>query len=155
MRILGIDGSYKNGFTSKLLRKAMQSVPSQVQKSILKASETRKCISEMKKSDGVIFATPTHWFQCSIPLRNLLYKMSYLPYSTFEGKTVAVTATCKEDGGQQAINSLIVPLNHLGFWIMPWGMVFYNLSSKNHGEYGWQKRDVEHLGKYMVEYLTP
>ena len=75
------------------------------------------------------------------------------PPFALEGKVVAFLSGCNEDGAQQAINSMAVPLNYMGAIILPFGFVFNNRSMAGRSEDNWQENEVDNLGKRMVEFI--
>ena len=109
----------------------------------------------LRKADGFIIATPVHWFNVSVLIKQFideaLYDFSNEPYE-LEGKPVGIIAVCNEDGGNQAISNIAMPLNHCGVFVPPFGTLFYNRSMPEHGEGGWQE-EVEWIGKVVVDYI--
>ena len=110
----------------------------------------------LRKADGFIIATPVHWFNVSVLIKQFidmaLYDFSDEPYE-LEGKPVGIIAVCNEDGGNQAIASIAMPLNHCGVFVPPFGTLFYNKSMPDHGEGGWQE-EVEWIGKVVADYIA-
>ena len=109
----------------------------------------------LRKADGFIIATPVHWFNVSVLIKQFideaLYDFSDEPYE-LEGKPVGIIAVCNEDGGNQAIANIAMPLNHCGVFVPPFGTLFYNKSMPEHGEGGWQE-EVEWIGEVVADYL--
>ncbi len=109
----------------------------------------------LKEADGFIIATPVHWFNVSVLIKQFidetLYNFSAEPYE-LEGKPVGIIAVCNEDGGNQAIANIAMPLNHCGVFVPPFGTLFYNRSMPEHGEGGWQE-EVEWIGKVVADYI--
>jgi multimeric flavodoxin WrbA len=109
----------------------------------------------IKRADGLIFATPVHWFNVSSLMKTLIDEMSRLESPDFplEGKVAGFIATCEEDGGMQACLQMAAPLIHMGCIIPPYGMVFKNTSIPTGGENGWQDRDFALLGSNIVRLI--
>lgn len=110
----------------------------------------------IKTADGIIFSTPVHWFNVSTLMKALLDFMTPLEYPSFplKGKIAGFIATCDEDGGQQAISLMAAALNHYGFIIPPWAMLFHNNKTAGQSEGKWQERDYQLLGKNVVKLIT-
>jgi multimeric flavodoxin WrbA len=104
---------------------------------------------EIMKADVIVFATPVLWFNVSALMKALLERMPETPHFPLEGKTAYFFAVCDEDGGQQAINQMMAPLNHMGFKIPPYACMFYNTKMARKSEGEWQIRDVKALGNKL------
>ena len=159
-RIVGINGSPRKGHVYSLLRRSLDSAGAVGAKTqlvnlgfglIMIGSAVKKIV----KADGIIFATPVYWFNCSAAMKRLIDVMSVFADSPFvlEGKVVAFLSGCNEDGGQQAINSMAIPLNHMGAIILPFGFVFHNRNMVGRSENNWQESDIDSLGRRMVEFI--
>ena len=159
--ILGICGS-PLGKTSKcyeLLNRALKEVRNNgINTEIhdISVSGTILLKERLKEASGFIIATPVHWFNVSVLIKQfideILYDFSGEPYE-LEGKPAGIIAVCEEDGGNQAIASIAMPLNHCGVFIPPFGTLFYNKSMPEHGEDGWQE-EVEWIGKVVTDYIA-
>ncbi len=169
--ILGINGSpNKDGLSVQLLDEALESCQKEGSETKLihlmdfnltndygdykKTPEGfEEILSLMKEADGVVLASPTHWFGVSSLMKSFLDKLSFYEYPDFifEGKVAGVIASCEEDGATQACMQMIVCLNHLGFLTPPYGMVIVNKQIKNSSEGAWMEKDLKLLGKNMVE----
>ena len=115
--------------------------------------DLQKVVKEILRADGVIFATPVHWFNMS---SRLLALLSWLATTTdapdyaLEGKVAAVMAVCEEDGAQSANEKMVSALIHLGFIIPPFCTYFFNKSSAHKSEGGWQLEDQPRVGHVCV-----
>ena len=109
----------------------------------------------MREASGFIIVSPVHWFNVSVLIKQfideVLEDFSEEPYE-LEGKPVGIIVVCNEDGGNQAISNIAMPLNHCGVFVPPFGTLFYNKSMPGHGEGGWQE-EVEWIGKVVVDYI--
>jgi NADPH-dependent FMN reductase len=89
------------------------------------------------KADVVVFATPTHWFNVSALMKQLIDRMEEGPNYPCEAKAAFFIAVCNEDGGQQAINQMMAPFNHMGFLIPPYASYIYNSNMAEKSEDQW------------------
>ena len=159
MKFLAINGSYRDdGLNSKMIMllkneffKAGHRLDSLLLKNLniktceacllrdLKECTPQRCFSlkddfekianMMKESDGLIFATPVHWYAPSALMWNLIERMTSLENTRnkiIQGKPVAVISAAAEDGSQSAITNIIVPLIHMGLFVLPFGMTYYS-----------------------------
>ena len=103
---------------------------------------------------GLIIATPTHWFNCSLLIKRLIdetfWEFAGEPYA-LEDIPVGIIAVCDEDGANQAISSIALPINHCGLFVPPFGTLIHNTRMPSHGENGWQN-DAELIGKQVRAY---
>ncbi len=110
---------------------------------------------ELKQAHGLIVATPTHWFNVSVLTKRLIdevfWDFSAKPWD-LEDMALGVVANCNEDGGNQAIASVVMPLNHCGLLIPPFGTLFHNEGMPSHGEDGWQN-ELEEVGKQVATFM--
>ena len=110
---------------------------------------------KMRHANGFIIATPVHWFNVSWLIKRfideVLFPFSGEPYE-LEDKPVGIIAVCNEDGANQAIANIAMPLNYCGVFVPPFGTLIHNKSIPGHGEDGWQD-DAESIGKQIAYYL--
>lgn len=112
-------------------------------------------MSEKKKPDGFVFATPVHWFNMSASMKNFIDWLTTLEVNSFllEGKIGAVITTCEEDGGQKTINDIVAPLMHHGVIFYPYSSLFFNLNMNKSSENDWMNRDLSILSSNMIKML--
>jgi len=172
MLVLGINGSdHKEGIGSQLLAEALlgaQNAGAEVDFVHLAdhittfppvdygkemPAELKPLSDRIHAADAIVFATPVHWFNMSTRMKALIDFMTPLEYPDFPlvGKVAGFIATCDEDGGQQAISLMAAAMNHCGFLIPPFGMVFHNNKAAGGGEGGWQNTDARLLGRNVVK----
>jgi multimeric flavodoxin WrbA len=102
------------------------------------------------EANTVVFGTPTRWFNVSASMKDLIDKLPEAPDYPCDGKTAFFVAVCEEDGAQQAINQMMAPLNHMGFWIPPYACYIYNINMAEKSEGQWQiKEGVAHLRRRL------
>ncbi len=153
MKILGLLGSKnKDGVGAGLLARALKATGAGTE--LVHLSEmpsVAKMHEKILSCDGIIISTPVHWFNVSVHVKKfideVLWRFSGEPYE-INGIPVGIIATCNEDGANQAISQIVMPLNHCGFYVPPFGTLIHNLSMPSHGEDGWQD-DAESIGKQI------
>ena len=171
MFVLGINGSdHKEGIGSKLLAEALlgaQSAGAEVDFVHLSdhitsfppvdygkevPAELKPLVDLMLKADAIIFSTPVHWFTISTRMKALIDFMTPLEYPDFPlaGTVAGFIATCDEDGGQNATSTMAAAMNHYGFIIPPWGMLFHNNNTRA-SEGNWQETDARVIGQNVVK----
>jgi len=113
-------------------------------------------LKHLRGFDGLILATPVHWFNASALMQQFLADLTFAGCAdspwVLEGKAASFIAVCSEDGGQQAISAMMVPLNFMGIVIPPWAGVFQNESMRG-GQDKWQRLDVPRLGRRLVRFI--
>ena len=87
-----------------------------------------KVAERMLAADALVFATPVYWFSISARLKTLLERMTSLENKglLLAGKPMALVAAAEEDGAAQALGQLAVPLNFMGLWLVPAGLVYHH-----------------------------
>ncbi len=103
---------------------------------------------KMQGSDGLIFATPVHWYAPSALMWNLIERMTSLENTRnkiIQGKPVAVISAAAEDGSQSAITNIIVPLIHMGLFVLPFGMTYYSGKDEDRETEEYLKRIVRNM----------
>ncbi len=100
------------------------------------------------KAEVVVFATPTLWYNVSALMKQLIEKMEDENDEgdwPCEGKMAIFVTTCDEEGGQQAINQMFAPLNHMGFSIPPYACYHYNNNMPKKSENQWMVKAMPEL----------
>ncbi len=142
-RTIAIDGSSaKDSRTAGLLRELGIEI-------FHLSDDVGKAREAVLNSDTVVFATPTHWFNISATMKQLIDSLPDAPDYPCEGKTAYFFALCEEDGAQQAINQMMAPLNHMGFRIPPYACYFYNVNMADKSEEQWQVKGMAHLRRRL------
>lgn len=106
----------------------------------------------MSTAEGFLFATPVHWFNMSALMKCFIDWLTSLEQDTceLEGKVAGVLAHCDEDGGNQAVISILSPLVHMGMLVPPYCGFFKNKYMASQSEAGWQLIDHRLVGKNVV-----
>jgi multimeric flavodoxin WrbA len=141
-----------------LLRKALRAAEEAGTSSELEILRPDFSIKAVQKklldADGLIIATPVHWFNMSVLAKRLIDEVFWdfdnEDYE-LEGVPLGIIATCNEDGANQAIASIAMPLNHCGLYVPPFGTLIHNIAMPGHGERGWQN-EPEAIGRQVAEY---
>jgi multimeric flavodoxin WrbA len=141
-KVIAINGSpQRSGHTARLL--AMLDI-----KDIHHLADgIRPALDAVAAADTVVFATPVLWFNVSALMKDLIEQMEEGPHFPYEGKAAFFVAVCEEDGGQQAINQMMAPLNHMGFWIPPYASYIFNTSMADRSEDEWMLTGVDELAE--------
>lgn len=169
--IIGINGSpHTKGATVKMLQEVLHGVKRSGGKTTMlhlaeyamkpyhgnyskkPDTETRRLWSEIEKADGIVFATPTHWFGPSSLLKIFVDNLTYWEIAGFklEGKVVGVISHCWEDGGFTTARDLMGIFNTMGAIIPPYAIVMRNKHLQKNKETEWMWKDTQLLGKNMV-----
>ena len=170
--IIGINGSpNKNGICAHLLKNALMVAEKRgvktkivylidIEKKFYHSNykkvpeeDFKKLGEEILKTDGLILATPVYWLNMSSLMKNFLEKLTVFELQGFkcEGKVAGFIATEEEEGGWQTILNVAGPLNHMGFIFPPYSMVFYKIKLSSKSEKNWMNKDINLLGKNVVE----
>ena len=133
MEKIVINGSpKKDGTTAKLCQRFNLPI-------VHLADGIEEAVAEIMVAEDIVFATPVYWFNVSALMKQLIEALPESPNFPCLGKRAYFFAVCNEDGGQQAINQMFAPLNHMGFTIPPWACHFYNLNTVGKSEDNWQE----------------
>jgi len=114
-------------------------------------------LEKLKKADGIIFASPVHWFTMSAAMKNLLDWCVLLEDGwPLAGKPVGCGACGDTDGGQTTVNAMAQIMMHLGCRIPQDGMFFRNtsitgLKNLEGCEQGWMLIDAPLVGMRVAE----
>ena len=112
-----------------------------------------KLVPKIKKADGFIFTTPTHWMNVSALMKNFIDQLTLFELHNFdlEGKVGAFIATEEEGGAWNALLNMAGPLNHMGLIIPPHSLFFYSKKLEKKSDRKWMTKDAELLGKNIVD----
>jgi multimeric flavodoxin WrbA len=176
MKILGFNGApAKTGAVSALLSESLQAAAEEIAElggtpntmvihliDIVKEfhdgsftnipTSLQSTFDNMRTADGFVFATPVHWFNMSALMKCFIDWLTSLEQDTceLEGKVAGVLAHCDEDGGNQAVTSILSPLIHMGLLVPPYCGFFRNKYVASQSEAGWQSVDHRLVGKNVV-----
>lgn len=148
--ILGVNGSpNKNGRVFKMLQKTISEIKKRgVKTQIIHLTDYKitphngklnpktfleKTKDDMPKlqrlileADGIIFATPTHWFNVSSLMKLFLDRLTSLEDYDFlmEGKVAGFITYGPQGGGLNSAMLLTMTANHMGMAIPPYAAIF-------------------------------
>lgn len=110
-----------------------------------------RLLVRLEKADGIIFGTPTYWFNMSARMKNLLERLTVTEEGdkyTLEGIVAGFVATgdAKEDGAMIALSTIAATANHLGMITFPYSMMYFR---GNTGP-GWAEDDLKEYPKRMI-----
>lgn len=111
----------------------------------------RPLFTRLTAADGIIFATPTYWFNMSGLMKTLLERLTVAENGwPLEGKVAGFIATgsSHEDGAMVALTSMAAMANHLGMVTFPYSMVYIR-----QGRPGWAKTAVANYAENMTHMI--
>jgi len=115
-------------------------------------ADISRLLAKLEVADGIIFGTPTYWFNMSALMKNLLERLTVTEQGwTLEGRVAGFIATGskQEDGAMIALSSIAATVNHFGMVTFPYSMVYFRGTSGP----GWAKRDVKGYARRMLEMI--
>ncbi len=170
IQIVCIHGSSnQNGLTSLLVKRACQGAREAGAKTkVIRltqmplpffAPETEPtpsvlCVFQMlREADAMIWVTPTRYFNASPHIMNLINWLDHFhgPPWPLNGKAAGFMAGCEEDGGQSAVNAMMIPLQHLGVTVPTGGVFFYNKNMAERSEDRWMLTDMTRVGRNVTQ----
>lgn len=117
--------------------------------------KTRDDMPELQRlvlrSDGIIFATPTHWFNVSSLMKLFLDRLTSLEHYNFllEGKVAGFIVYGPQGGALNAAMLLTTTVNNMGMAIPPYAAIF------DEGRAGdkWIKKEYDVLAKNILQQI--
>ncbi len=122
------------------------------QQSPRRRADIRRLLEKLEAADGIIFGTPTYWFNMSALMKNLLDRLTVTEDGwTLEGKVAGFVATGSkhEDGAMIALSSLAAIVNHFGMVTFPYSLIYFRGSSGP----DWAERDVKKYAGRMLKMM--
>jgi multimeric flavodoxin WrbA len=111
--------------------------------------DIQRILKYIERADGVVFGTPTYWFNMSGLMKNFIDRLTVTERGwKLEYKVAGFVATGDkdEDGAMMAITSMAGVLNHLGMIIFPYSMIYFRGDGPE-----WAKRDLRDFSKRMLD----
>lgn len=114
-------------------------------------------LEKLKTADGIILASPVHWFTMSAAMKNLLDWCVLLEEGwPLNGKPVGFGACGDTDGGQDTVSAMAQVMAHLRCAIPADAMFFRNTSITKRGvpsgcEQEWMVKDAPLVGAAVAE----
>lgn len=106
-----------------------------------------KLVKLVLSADGIIFATPTHWFNVSSHMKLFLDRLTSLEHYNFllEGKSAGIITYGPQGGALNSAMQMLMICNQWGMSVPPYAAVF----DEGRGEQ-WQKDDLKLLAKNIL-----
>lgn len=114
-------------------------------------NDFRKILNILEASDGIIFGTPTYWFNMSGLMKNFIDRLTVTERRwSLHGKVAGFLATGsrEEDGAMAALLSIAAVVNHLGMTTFPYSMLYFRGSGSS-----WAKKDIHEYGQWMLKMI--
>jgi multimeric flavodoxin WrbA len=115
-------------------------------------SDFRGLFTRLITADGIVFATPTYWFNMSGLMKTLFDRMIIAENGwPLEGTVAGFIATGEshEDGAIVALTSMAATANHLGMVTFPYSLVYCR-----RGKPGWAKAAIANYAENMLHMIT-
>lgn len=114
-------------------------------------ADFRPLFTRLTAADGIIFATPTYWFNMSGLMKTFLDRLTVAEDGwPLQGKVAGFIATgaSHEDGAMVALMSMAAMANHLGMVTFPYSMVY-----SRQGKPGWARTAVANYAENMTHMI--
>lgn len=118
-------------------------------------AETADDMPELEKSvlaaDGVVFASPTHWFNVSSRMKLFLDRLTSLEDYNFllEGKVAGFVVYGPQGGALNCAMLMTMVANHMGMVIPPYAAIFDEGRKDD-----WLDKEYEILAKNMIQQIN-
>lgn len=102
------------------------------------------------QADGIIFATPTHWFNVSSLMKLFIDRLTSLEHHSFllEGKVAGFIVYGPQGGALNAAMLLTMTANNMGMVIPPYSSIF----DEGRGD-KWIKKEYDVLAKNILQQI--
>lgn len=174
--IVGISGGKKNGHTSQFLSLALeeannlganaklfelsdyniktisQTTNNPEHDESLEFSDDMHIIAqELLSADGIIFASPVHWFGVSSEMKILIDRLTPFENKGFllESKVCGFIVYGNEEGRVFALTQMAAMANHMGMIVPPYAMLYLT-----NQESDWASKDILLLPKNMIKIIN-
>jgi multimeric flavodoxin WrbA len=113
-----------------------------------------KLLKRLERADGIIFGTPTYWFNMSARMKNLFDRLTVTEKNneyTLEGIVGGFVATgdAKEDGAMIAISGMAATAIHLGMITFPYSMLYFRGARGP----GWAEQEIKDFPRRMLKMM--
>lgn len=111
--------------------------------------DIQKILKYLTKADGIVFGTPTYWFNMSGLMKTFIDRLTVTEKGwTLEWKVAGFVARGDKDGdgAMTAITTMAGALNHLGMVTFPYSMIYFRGDGPS-----WAKDDLRSYAKRMLE----
>lgn len=115
-------------------------------------------IKDIKKSDGMVIATPTYWFNMPGQLKNFIDVLTeYINWDEndvlLEDKLLGILAVAPGGGATSLLENLALTLNTMGMIILPYSLMFFGSQDLPENPNGWCRRHIRELAKQFKDNL--
>ncbi len=119
-------------------------------KEVSNGSDMEEILKEVYKADGIIFASPVHWFAPSSEMKLFIDRLTPLENSGFllEGKVSGFIVYGNEAGKMNALMQMTAVTNHMGMFSPPYAMIYFGKEKS-----GWAEKDLPLLAHNMTNLI--
>jgi multimeric flavodoxin WrbA len=105
---------------------------------------------EIQRADGIVFATPVHWFGPSSEMKVFIDRLTPFENAGFllEGKVAGFIVYGNEGGKMNTLMQLSATVNHMGMLIPPYALIYCGEEVR-----GWSRDDIPLLAKNMLSLI--
>jgi multimeric flavodoxin WrbA len=116
----------------------------------MKSDDMGALLKEVQNADGIVFATPVHWFGPSSEMKIFLDRLTPLENAGFllEGKVSGFIAYGNEEGRVNTLMGLSAATNHMGMFSPPYAMVYLSDEKSS-----WAEKDIILLAHNMLKLI--
>jgi multimeric flavodoxin WrbA len=114
-------------------------------------ADFRRLFTRLTEAHGIVFATPTYWFNVSGLMKNFLERLTVAEKNwPLEGSVAGFIATGEshEDGAMVALMTMAAMANHLGMVTFPYSMVYFR-----RGRPHWAGRAIANYAENMIHMM--
>ena len=100
--------------------------------------------------DGIVIASPTHWFNVSSLLKIFIDRLTVLEESGFllEGRVAGFVVWSPEGGATSVLENLALTFNMMGCLIPPYGLIYVT-----NDKYEWMEKDLKLLAQNIIKQI--
>ncbi|HBH16715.1 MAG TPA: hypothetical protein DDW92_00395 [Candidatus Veblenbacteria bacterium] len=126
--------------------------------------DTMEVMNAIIEANGLVISTPAYWGSASSLVQTVIEKMITVennqPYKLL-GKTAVLIVSQDSDGAAMVCGQLSWALNHMGIYVLPWGMIYkpsilnnplakFGMRLLRYGKLDWIDRTVERAGRNIA-----
>lgn len=128
-------------FTGKLARRRASNKAERLPKRL------SPLLAALRTADGLFIATPTHWFNVPVPLKNFIDHLTILEEYGYhlEGKVAGVVTFSPHGGGTDVVSNLALVLTNMGCVLPPYSLLWFGQKEEQ-----WSSRDIDLVAKNMI-----
>ena len=110
--------------------------------------DMKRVLNDVERADGIIFGTPTYWFNMSGLMKNFIDRLLVTEKKwSLEWKVAGFVASGSkhEDGSMNAISGIAMATNHLGMVTFPYSMLYFHGNGA-----AWAKAGIDTYAERML-----